>query len=77
MSGNRNAPCPQPASSVRPRRAGAVAALVGAVAVLALGAGQALAQAPGAAPVRVSPLVNGWDGVPVDSGYGKLVNGWD
>ncbi|MEU7374730.1 hypothetical protein [Streptomyces albidoflavus] len=77
MSGNRNAHCPQLASSVRPRRARTAATLAGAVAVLALGAGQAVAQAPGAAPVPVSPLVNGWDGVPVDSGYGKLVNGWD
>ncbi|MGV9658118.1 hypothetical protein ACWDR5_14240 [Streptomyces koyangensis] len=45
--------------------------------MLALGAGQALAQAPDAAPAPVSPLVNGWDGAPVDPGYGKLVNGWD
>ncbi|MGA5427800.1 hypothetical protein ACPCVL_13495 [Streptomyces koyangensis] len=43
--------------------------------MLALGAGQALAQAPDA-PAPVSPLVNGWDGAPVDPGYGKLVNGW-
>ncbi|ALM39205.1 MULTISPECIES: hypothetical protein [Streptomyces] len=77
MSGNRNAHCPHPASSVRPRRAKAVAALAGAVAVLALGAGQAVAQAPDAAPVPVSPLVNGWDSAPADPGYGKLVNGWD
>ncbi|MFI8906372.1 hypothetical protein ACIGV8_12615 [Streptomyces albidoflavus] len=61
MSGNRNAHCPQLASSVRPRRARTAATLAGALAVLALGAGQAFAQAPDAAPVPVSPLVNGWD----------------
>ncbi|MBL0780018.1 hypothetical protein ACWGS5_17890 [Streptomyces albidoflavus] len=77
MSAIRHAHCPHPASSVRPRRARAVAALAGAVALLALGAGQAVAQAPDAAPVPVSPLVNGWDGAPVDPGCGKLVNGWD
>ncbi|MFC7470283.1 hypothetical protein ACFQVA_26025 [Actinomadura keratinilytica] len=52
MSAIRHAHCPHPASSVRPRRARAVAALAGAVALLALGAGQAVAQAPDAAPSR-------------------------